>query len=119
MHDPVILLSDSRELIFRDLQGEILDIELDLVIYQLKILFKTHQILYIRFNEYGEYAYQLILSKRKGDFIRWENFDKKWNVSTRPHHFHSLNGKNTLESPMIGNPQNDMPVLIQYLKTIL
>ena len=117
--DPISKLIDARRILFQVLQKEIINIELDTSIYQLKILFSQGSILYIRYNKYNEYAYQIIFSKRKGDWVRYDNFDDRWPVSTRPHHFHSRYNNPTVESQMIGDPEKDMPKLIEYLKKAL
>ncbi|MHA1799818.1 MAG: toxin-antitoxin system TumE family protein [Candidatus Helarchaeota archaeon] len=117
--DPISRLIDARRIIFQALQKEIINTELDTSIYQLKILFSQGSILYIRYNKYNEYAYQIIFSKHKGDWVRYDNFDDRWHVSTKPHHFHPRYNNPTVESPMIGDPENDMPKLIEYLKKAL
>lgn len=71
--------------------------------------------LYIRYNDFGEYSYQLDFSQKKDDRIRYDNFDDKWPVSSQPHHFHPRNGLEALESPMTGDPEHDMPLLIKVI----
>ena len=117
--DTISKLINARRFIFQALQKEIINSELDHSIYQLKILFSQGTVLYIRYNKYDEYAYQVIFSKRKGDWIRYDNFDDIWSVSTKPHHFHSRYNKPIMESRMIGDPEHDMPKLIEFLKETL
>jgi len=57
-----------------------------------------------------------MFSRKKSDFVRYDNYDDRWNVKTKPHHFHPRNKKPVLKSPMIGNPKYDMPILIQFIK---
>ena len=109
-------LLESRRIIFNELENEIIDINLDKSIYQIKIQFTTGSILFIRFNRFNEYGYQLIFSKKKYDFVRWDNFDDKWSVATRPHHFHLRNKNGVIESKMKGIPSTDIPLLIRYIK---
>ena len=116
MLDPEVSLHESRNLIYSALQNEILELELNLFIYQLKVVFSTGSILYLRFNEFGEYGYQLLFTKKKGDFVRWDNFDDKWPVSSRPHHYHSRFGGGVEDSSMTGNPSSDIPWLIQFIQ---
>jgi hypothetical protein len=71
--------------------------------------------LYIRYNDYNEYSYHIQYSPEKYDRIRFDNFDKEWDVKTRPHHLHLRNEKNVKESPMIGDPNNDMDHLLKHL----
>ena len=70
--------------------------------------------LYIRYNDYGEYSYQLIFSQKPNDRLRFDNYDNVWKVSTHPHHFHQRGEKNAIESPMTGDPNHDIPILIKY-----
>jgi len=114
--DPKKYLQESSNLIYSSLQNEILDLELNKFIYHLKVLFSTGSILYIRFNEFGEYGYQLLFSKKKGDFVRWDNFEDRWPVSSRPHHFHIRYCGGVEESPMTGNPSSDIPRLIMFIQ---
>ena len=90
MIDPIVFLQDSLDILLKSLKSSVLDSELNKSLYQLKIKFITGSILYIRFNEYNEYGYQLVFTKKINDFVRWDNFDDRWNVSTRPHHFHGF-----------------------------
>jgi len=57
----------------------------------------------------------LNFSQKPYDRIRFDNFDEFWAVSTRPHHYHLRNKKDAIESPMIGDPQHDIPLLIKYI----
>ena len=81
----------------------------------LKIKFLSGFELYIRYNDHGEYSYHVNFSTDPLDRLRFDNYDDHWPVSTRPHHFHSRNEKNARESPMNGEPDHDMPLLIKYL----
>jgi len=114
--DPIAYMIEARRLLMEALGTEILETEMDTSIYQLKIKFNQGSILFIRYNKYNEYAYQVIFSKKKNDFIRYDNFDDKWKGSTKPHHIHSRFDNPIVESPMIGVPKHDMPILINFLK---
>jgi hypothetical protein len=82
----------------------------------LKFIFFNNITLYIRFNDYGEYSYQIIYSHDKYDRIRFDNFDGHWNVSSKPHHFHIRWSTDVAKSPMIGDPKEDMVKLFPYIK---
>lgn len=114
--DPISRLIEARKILFQALQSDIIQTELKTSIFQVKILFSQGSILFIRYNEYNEYGYQLVFSKRKNDFVRFDNFDDRWPVSTKPHHFHSKYNKAVVESPMTGDPKLDMPKLIKFMK---
>ena len=111
MTDPILFLKECRDILFNSLKRNILDLELNVSLYQLKITFTTGFVLYIRYNEYNEYGYQLVFTKKKDNFVRWDNFDDRWDVSTRPNHFHSRYNKDVHKSQMIGQPSKDMQIL--------
>ena len=85
----------------------------------LKIEFVNSLVLYIRYNDFNEYSYQLNYSRNKYDRIRYDNYDRHWKISTTPHHLHERGKKNAIESPMKGIPLEDMRVLITILKPLL
>ncbi|TFG23445.1 MAG: hypothetical protein EU529_07460 [Promethearchaeota archaeon] len=109
-------LREARALLVDLLGVDIREDELDETLSQLKITFKSGLILYIKYNEFGEYGYQIIHSPQKNDFSRFDNFDDRWNVSTSPHHFHKRGKRKAVASSMIGNPNHDIPILIKYIK---
>ena len=94
-----------------------MDLEINTSIYQLKLTFTTGSKLFIRYNEFEEYGYQLVISKKKYDTIRFDNFDDRWPVPSRPHHFHPKNNNPVRESPMVGLPSEDVPKLIAIILT--
>ena len=73
-------------------------------------------LLYLRFNNYNEYSYNVIFSSIVYDRIRFDNFDDNWAIKTRPHHFHPRFNKNGYESPMKGEPDHDITLLSEYIK---
>ena len=77
---------------------------------------KDGSVLYVRYNRYNQYSYNLIFSSIKYDRARFDNFDDKWNVSTSPHHFHPRYDKSAIESSMNGNPDHDLPLLMDYIR---
>jgi len=114
-----IKLLRARELLINQFLSEIYEIILDDDRPILTIKFRKGFILYIRYNDFDEYSYQILFSQKKFDRIRYDNYDDKWNVSSKPHHFHPRNKQTALESRMIGKPGKDIPVLIQILKKLL
>ena len=58
-----------------------------------------------------------MFSNSHNDRCRFDNFDKKWEVSTNPHHFHPRYTLEGYSSSMCGNPSHDMPLLIKYLQS--
>ncbi|MGQ4874795.1 MAG: toxin-antitoxin system TumE family protein [Promethearchaeia archaeon] len=55
---------------------------------RIHIFLRDNTQIFIKYNNYGEYSYSLFFSKRDLDRCRFDNYDDKWDVSTRPHHFH-------------------------------
>jgi len=108
-------LRKARSLLIDILSNDIKKDELDENFSQLKLILNSGIIIYIRYNEFGEYGYQIIYSPQKNDFSRFDNFDDKWDVATKPHHFHRKGNKYAIASPMLGNPTHDMPILIKYI----
>lgn len=112
----ISLLQEARALIIKLLGESIRNDELNEAISQLRITLKSGLILYIKYNEFGEYGYQILYSPRKNDFARFDNFDDRWNVSTKPHHFHTRGNREVVVSSMKGNPAHDIPLLVNYIK---
>ena len=115
MNSHLLILRKARILLTNFLSDKIKIDELSEDLSQLKITLKTGLMLYIRYNEFGEYGYQIIFSPLKDDFSRFDNFDDRWDVSTNPHHFHKKGHKKALASPMSGIPDHDMPILVKYI----
>ncbi len=117
MISPLNSLQDARLLLLQSLSEEVLFDELRSDIYQLKVVLNSGIQLYFRYNEFNEYAYQIVFSAQKGDYARFDNYDDQWDVKTCPHHFHERDSKVVSSSPMIGIPSHDIPLLINYLKS--
>ena len=71
--------------------------------------------LYIQYNQHNQYSYHLKFSNSQIDRIRYDNYDDRWPVKSKPHHFHPRNSKLAEKSPMIENPKNDIPLLIEMI----
>ena len=78
-------LEVARALLVPSLMDTIKSVDLLQEHFTLKILFHQGPTLYIRYNDCGEYSYQFLFSTEEAGFIRFDNFDDRWNVSTRPH----------------------------------
>lgn len=74
------------------------------------------RIIYIQYNNHNEYSYSIIYSRLEKDFCRFDNYDKQWDVSSKPHHFHQRGKYNAIKSPMIGKPEHDMIELCKFLQ---
>lgn len=113
--DPYILLDIARDLIGSELTHFIKSMDLIDEHFMLKIIFNQGSQLYIRYNEYNEYSYQFFYSQQQNEYIRYDNFDDRWDVKTRPHHFHNRD-KKIENSFMIGDPNHDIPILISKIQ---
>ena len=94
-------LREARAIFIKLMGDNIREEEIEEPISQLKIVLKSGVILYIRYNEFGEYGYQIMHSPLKNDFSRFDNFDDRWEVSTKPHHLHERGNKTVVASNMI------------------
>lgn len=106
----------AHSILIENLSKKIFSQVMNLESGYLKFVFNDGSMLFVTYNKVGEYSYQYIISHKKNDRVRFDNYDKHWKVKTSPHHFHPCNEKVGLESPMNGIPDNDMPILINYLK---
>ena len=108
-------LTTARSFILNKLLSEIKEEYIDDERPFLKIAFLKGLILYIRYNDYDEYSYQLTFSQEPLDRIRYDNYDENWEVNSKPHHFHPRGEKIAVESPMKGDPKHDILILLKKL----
>lgn len=85
-------------------------------IHRLKVTLKDLTMIFIQYNPFGEYSYSIIFSPADFDRIRFDNFDDKWAVPSRPHHEHIRSSEKVIQSNMNGNPKHDIPILIQVIQ---
>ena len=111
-------LQVAQHILFQHLSRQIKDSHFSDEHFTMKLTFEDGKRLYIRYNDYGEYSYQFFLSSQLSDFIRFDNFDDSWLVTTRPHHWHTQDG-NVIESPMNGIPEEDIPILADKILSFL
>jgi len=81
-------LIHARSIIEEKLKIRIISFQIDLIACRLKYQLRDGTKLFIHFNDYSEYGYQLIFSDKGLDRVRFDNHDDHWNVQTKPHHFH-------------------------------
>jgi hypothetical protein len=106
----------AQDLLLHLLKDDIQSINLDAEHPTLKVTFSKGVLLYIRYNDYGHYSYQVIFSTDNDDWIRFDDYDAIWPVKSKPHHFHDHGQKNVNESKMTSDPDVDIPILVKYLK---
>lgn len=109
-------LFELLALIQKEYTNKILNFNIDGDRPYIKISFRSGTILYIHYNDYDEYSYQIAYSQTENDWIRFDNFDAHWPVKTNPHHVHWFGQKIVKESSMNGNPNHDFTFLIRHLK---
>jgi len=73
--------------------------------------------IYIIYNDYGQYGYNILFSNLDLDRCRFDNYDAKWDVNSRPHHFHPRKKIGAESSKMTGTPKDDIPYLYKMLKS--
>ena len=112
-------LNVARKILLEDLLPKIKNEYIDDERPFLEISFFKGLILYIRYNDYEEYSYQLIYSQNPLDRIRYDNYDDMWNVKSKPHHYHPREEKAAIESSMNGDPKHDMLILIKEFLIVL
>jgi len=105
----------ARNIIIKQYNTLIREIILDKDRPVLKIVFQIEIYLYIRYNDYGEYSYCVIYSPNPDDQMRFDNYDDIWDLKTRPHHFHVRGMQSVVDSPMSGEPNHDIPILLKYI----
>lgn len=110
-------LTIAKDLFEQNLSNEIKTISINVDDKQLHIIFHDGIHVYIVYNDYEEYSYSIIFSKLELDRCRFDNYDNRWEVSNRPHHFHPRKTEDAIESPMKGSPRQDIKNFIELLKT--
>jgi len=66
-----------------------------------EIEFKSGVFLYVRFNDFDEYAYHIQFSHAREDRIRYDNYDENWPVRTAPHHVHARGSTDASDPIMV------------------
>ena len=108
-------LAVAQKLIQADYSELIISLQRDPNRPALKIMFSNGNLIYIRYNDYFQYSYQIIYSQSPFDRIRFDNFDDHWNVDTKPHHKHERGSRKVSKSPMVGDPQKDIVKLNEFI----
>ncbi len=109
-------LQIAKEVLEKNLKLKIMDLTLNSNLERLRITLKDATIIFIQYNNYNEYSYSVIFSNSELDRIRFDNYDKGWDVNSKPHHYHPRKEKIGKNSPMIGNPQKDMVILSEMIE---
>lgn len=106
----------SKSILEKELSIYIKNLDFEPKLARIKMILRDGTLLYVRYNNYNEYSYAIIYSKLKFDRVRFDNYDDKWNVVTRPHHYHPRQSKDGFLSPMNGNYKHDIPEFCNLIK---
>ena len=118
----MILLSEELilkvyDIILKELRGSISEIDLDEDTGKLVIKLKSGVTVFIRYNNYGQYSYVVMFSFEKLDRVRFDNFDDKWEVPSKPHHTHPRHQEKAIASPFKGIPSDDIKFLCSIIQS--
>jgi hypothetical protein len=113
--DYISKLNLAKSLIVKFLTEEINEIAIRKIGKEMKITLYSGITIFIIYTPYNEYSYTIKYSGSVLDRVRFDNFDDKWPVKTKPHHVHHRYEKDAVESPMQGLPDKDIPILITYI----
>lgn len=111
------LVLEAYDIINRELRGFVSEIDLDEDTGRLKVKLKSGIAVFIRYNNYNEYSYVIIFSSQALDRLRFDNFDDKLEVTTKPHHTHPRYMKKAIKSPFIGKPFEDIAFLCNLIRS--
>lgn len=114
--DSRVYLQIAQNLIIKNYSAIIREIILENNRPVLKTVFYSGIVLYIRYNDFGEYTYLVIYSPNPDDQMRLDNYDNIWPVRTRPHHFHVRGMQSVVDSPMNGEPNRGVPLLFKNIQ---
>ena len=106
----------TREILLDLLKDLIQAMNFEPELARIKIIFRDGVTLFIRYNNYNEYSYSIIYSPGKFDRVRFDNYDDRWEVPTRPHHAPLRGVREGIESAMIGDPEKDLPILATLIR---
>lgn len=110
-------LERSKLIIEKELSIYIKNLYFEPKLARILVILRDEIHLFIQYNNHNEYAYSIIFSKIDIDRSRFDNYDDRWNVSTKPHHFHPRHNKLGFLSPMNGNPEHDIPLFCKFVKS--
>nr|MDO8110652.1 DUF6516 family protein [Candidatus Sigynarchaeota archaeon] len=116
MTDIITKLERTKSIIEIQLKDMLIGINLEAQYPRLVASFRDGIVLYIRYNDHNQYSYSILFSGSELDRCRFDNFDDKWNVPSKPHHFHPRSLKQGFKSQMSGDPDKDMVILCQAMK---
>ena len=110
-------LSEAKVILERLFDKEINSFNLNYDSRKLHVILTDGIQIYIIYNDYGQYGYNILFSNLDLDRCRFDNYDDKWDVDSRPHHFHPRKKIGVESSKMTGTPKDDIPYLYEMFKS--
>ncbi len=111
------LILEAYDIINKELRSFISEIHLDEDTGRLRIKLKSGITVFFRYNNYGQYSYVVLFSSQKLDRIRFDNFDDRWEVTSKTNHTHPRYQEVATSSPFSGIPSNDVMILCNLLRS--
>jgi hypothetical protein len=108
-------LEQAKDIVIEKLGSKLLSFTIIPDLNRLKIEFTDGSILYIGYNKFGEYGYQLLFTSNELDRVRFDSMDALWSVGSKPNHFHPRFVKEGFNSPMVGDPVHDITILCDLI----
>jgi len=110
-------LEESKSILEKELSIYIKNLNFEPKLARISLILRDDMNLYIRYNNHDEYSHVIIFSKLELDRVRFDNYDDRWNISTRPHHYHPRYLREGFSSPMNGNHEHDIPIFCNLIKS--
>ena len=110
-------LKIAKDILEDHLKLRILALTLNRDLERLRLTLKDGTLIFIQYNNYNEYSYSIIFSNSEYDRARFDNYDKGWDVNSKPHHYHPRKEKIGKNSPMRGDPKQDMLALSEMIES--
>ncbi len=110
-------LLEAKEILEQLFGKEINSLDLNQDSRKLHVILTDGIQIYIIYNDYGQYGYNILFSNLDLDRCRFDNYDDKWDVNSRPHHFHPRKKIGAESSKITGTPKDDIPYLYKMLKS--
>ena len=111
------LILEVYDIIQRELRRFISEIDLDEDTGRLRTKLKSGITVFMRYNNYNQYSYVILFSSQTLDRVRFDNFDDRWDVATKPHHTHPRYKERAARSPFRGVPSEHTPILCNLIRS--
>jgi len=111
------LILEAYDIINKELRGLISEIDLEEDTGSLRVKLKSGITVFIRYNNYNQYSYVVLFSSQDLDRIRFDNFDDRWEVTSKPNHTHPRYLEKVTNSPFSGIPLKDIKIFCNLLKS--